>query len=326
MTEPTYGGPPNLTVAFVLDPHYSSHNPRSRKDDFPTAMLKKTEWLAEQSWKRHWDKFVIAGDIFSTAILSYGYLVRLSHALKTFRSSCRRYAVVGNHDLKHRRIDSIPEQPIGVLFEMGALEDLTQAEDTAPLVGMHYYDQPEEHLPTPVEWEGHKWLVCHQYVGARPGGFEADALGWLLYKYIDALGYTGVVAGHDHMEYADDMTKHGAQVYRFGALSRGTKHEHNRIRTPKVLEVTFYPEGKLETTKLEVPVQEDVFLASEIMATARNTELKGFVQALGQDAFAVGTQDDMTTEDYLKDIIKAKDFHPDVGKMVREYLEMHGVI
>ena len=91
-----------MKIGVVIDPHYSSHNPASRKDDFPEAMLTKTMFLAEESKKRKWDAFIIAGDVFSTATLSYSYLVRLSQALKSF--SCRRFAIAGNHDLRHRQV------------------------------------------------------------------------------------------------------------------------------------------------------------------------------------------------------------------------------
>lgn len=311
-----------LRVGFALDPHYSSHNPASRRDDFPEAMLRKTEFAAAKASERGWAAFVIAGDVFSTATLSYEYLVRLSQALKSVH--CRRFAVAGNHDMRHRQVWSLPHQPYGVLREMGAFEDLVDIGGYGPLVGMHYRDEPSERVPEPSLWHGHAWLVCHQYVGAAPSGYEAGADGWLTYDDIDAKEFTGAVVGHDHAEYEDAVTPRGALVLRFGALSRGTKHEHNRERVPKLAEVEFNSDGSIEVSKFEVPAERDVFLQTALLATERNAELKGFVSALGDDAFRQAS-DDSTVSEKLREVAEALDAPAAVVRLVEEYLERHGI-
>lgn len=310
-------------AGIVIDPHYSSHNPASRRDDFSAAMLEKTGFLAKQSRTLGWDAFVIAGDLFSTATLTYGYLVLLSRALKEF--ACPVYVVAGNHDMRHRQIDSIDKQPLGMLFEAEAVLDLTEVGPVGPFVGMHYRDNPAEFVPDPTPWHGHSWLICHQYVGVEPHGFEADAGGWLLYDDIDAHKYTGVVAGHDHVEVLDETTPGGAVVIRPGALSRGTKHEHNLHRTPRALSVEFSSDGSRSIKRVEIPVAADVFLQTALLAAERSSELKGFVTALGSDAFR---QEEMDTSvmDHLRLLAESQEIAPEVVRRATGYLEAHGIV
>ena len=315
-----------LRVCFVIDPHYSSYTPSSRKDDFAEAMLTKTRFLAEESHRKKWDAFVIAGDVFTTATISFSFLVELVSVFQEFRDECRMFVVAGNHDMRHRQLSSIRPSPLGVLFETGVLENMEELKDGSwgPLVGMHYRDHVDE-LPDFDGWNGHKWLVCHQYVGREPSGFEgATDCGWLLYDKVDEHKFTGVVAGHDHVPYEPATTPGGATVFRFGALSRGTKHGHNLDRVPQVMEVEFYSGGGLEVSNLRVPAESDVFLQSALMATERNEELKKFVSAIGSDAFK--QEQDTSAVVALRAMEKEDGVDGVVIKKIEEYFETFGIL
>ena len=267
-------------VGFALDPHLSSSTPSSRRDDFQAAMLGKLRFAALTAAERGWTHFVVAGDFFDTSDVSNEFSSDLYEVIRAF--PCRVYALAGNHDQRFRRMDYLKKRPLGVLFSSGLVLDMVEhAGDFEWFVGMHYSDRPEP----PTAPRPGCWLVCHQYVGASPTGWQSDEKGWLTHAQIDAAGYAGVVAGHDHVEYPAETTPAGAVIMRFGALSRGTKHEHNLTRTPKLAEVVVGPGCVPAVNTIDVPCSSDPFKESALAATALDSNMRSFVQAMGSGAF-----------------------------------------
>ena len=107
------------------DIHISDNGPRSRIDDFKATVLGKISQIRMAANKLNADAVLIAGDLFNLKNPS-----RNSHALnreliEEFKQiKATIYMIEGNHDLTANRLDSLDEQPLGVLFADGTLNQL----------------------------------------------------------------------------------------------------------------------------------------------------------------------------------------------------------
>lgn len=310
----------SFKAGFVIDPHYSSSTPVSRKDVFSEAMMRKTEFIKNTAEVKKWDAVIIAGDTFTSAVITWKFFIELTDAFN--KMPCPVYIIPGNHDMKHRRIDLMhDETPLGAMLRAGTVLDLT-TNPVGPLTGMAYEDDAS--VPEVATSLGeHKWLICHQYIGEGEG-WAFGSGGRLSLDSIDEGGYTGVVAGHDHVEYPVVYTEKGAAVYRFGALSRGTKHEYNLNRVPKIMSVVFNIGKEPSVELIEVPAESDVIKDSALLTTERSGKLKDFVTSLGDGSFKNSGRE--TASQALERVAKEQCLDKAVTHKIRCYFDEFGVI
>ena len=151
---------------------------------------------------------------------------------------------------------------------------------------------------------------------------------------IDDAGFAAVIAGHDHVPYQTTYTKkNNTPVYRFGSLSRGSKHEHNRDRIPQVMEVTFddsLPAPGFSVELIDLVVERDVFRASAIKQSFIDKDMRTFVRSLEASSF--GTEDadapELTARQVFKKILADPEINtPDeVINKVNEYFDTFGIL
>ena len=261
---------------FILDPHIASATPTGRFDDYWESVFNKLQEVIKIGKDRKWDALVMAGDIYNVKQMPFPK----QNALIDLFRQITVYTIVGNHDIYYERLNTLPNTPLGNLLKSGAVKLLDQEFENV-LTGVSY--SPETVLPlAPSVPEGYpSILVCHAYMGAKKTGFKAEAGGWVTYPEVIEAGYDIVVSGHDHTEYPDKELENGAYVFRFGALTRGTSHEHNLHRAPQVLEISMDSDG-WEHQYIEVPHKpaEDVFAYTDIAMKEENRNIKHFIKDL----------------------------------------------
>ena len=278
-----------VKVGFVLDPHFSSHPLMSRKDDYTASILNKLQQVRALGIDHDWVATVVAGDLFHTATLSWGAYTALVRIVKDW------HVLPGNHDIRWRRLDLLDETPLGAMVTSGVVHDLSVtplilSNDTA-IRGYAYSDTPDP----PVAISLNDWLVLHQYVGPPQEWWESENHRISL-EQIDALGYAGIIAGHDHVVYPVAYSpEYNVPVFRFGSLSRGSKHEHNRNRIPQVMEVTFNLLSHGYTVRLiELDTATDVFRESALKQSVIDKDMRSFIKSL-----EAANVDDETNEEEL---------------------------
>lgn len=114
-------------ILTIGDIHLSDHAPGARRDNYRAAVMGKLRKLIlEAALKLRVALILLTGDIFhlkSASRNSHGLVRELIEILRA--APCPVFAAPGNHDMKNDSPASIPSQPLGVVFESGALRELT---------------------------------------------------------------------------------------------------------------------------------------------------------------------------------------------------------
>ena len=94
-------------LLFIGDPHLASRAPGYRKDDYPSAILKKLRWAIDYARENRLMP-VLLGDLFDFPRDNANWLlVQLLHLLKGTLGIC------GNHDCKENSLGRSEERRVG---------------------------------------------------------------------------------------------------------------------------------------------------------------------------------------------------------------------
>lgn len=163
----------------------------------------------------------------------------------------RRLAIVGNHDQSYRGIDSIPDQPIGLLFQDEALEWLTEdiITDDIDEVGrarIQIQWSPANFFPEidhdPANFslkraEGVDWAVKVAHGTITPPG-KPFPYHTIPMDTIDVTGMDLCLYGHPHYDVGVNTV--GKTTFAcLGSLGRTQANEDEYTRVMRILQVQF---------------------------------------------------------------------------------------
>lgn len=214
-------------VFIIGDLHLKCTSPISRKDCYPTVILNKLEYLSSIAHNYNCSTFILLGDVFDSPATSLPYLAQV---IATFKKISDKgidvYTIVGNHDIKNNRMDSLQSTALGILISTGCLK-LAPRELEISNTLFRCFNYPEELTP---RQNNDKYEVCiaHRYYNF---GLSWDSL---KEDDIKALDYSDMVLGHLHLP-CDTEIVGNTTLYRPGSLSRNTSELYNKLRTPRVL-------------------------------------------------------------------------------------------
>jgi len=214
------------SICFIGDLHLKCTSPISRCDDYPLAILRKLEYLSSCVDVSKCDTFIILGDVFDSPITSLPYLAQVINTFKKISDKgIKVYTIVGNHDIKNNRMDSLQSTALGILISTGYL-NLAPREMEIGNTIFRCFNYPEE-------LEGrktNKYEVCvaHRYYNF---GLAWDSLHE---EDIRRLDYSAMILGHLHSP-CDTEIICDTTLYRPGSLSRNTSEPYNKLRTPHAL-------------------------------------------------------------------------------------------
>lgn len=213
-------------VCFIGDTHLKGMNPISRKDDYPSAVLKKLEYLSNCVDVSRCNTFIMLGDVFDSPITSLPYLAQVIDTFKKITNKgIKVYTIVGNHDIKNNRMDSLQSTALGILISTGYL-NLAPRELEIENTLFRCYNYPEELQSKQTE----KYEVCvaHRY-------YEFGLAWDSLHKEdVKNLNYDAMILGHLHNP-CETETIGNTILYRPGSLSRSTSEPYNKLRVPRAL-------------------------------------------------------------------------------------------
>lgn len=214
------------SIIFVGDLHLKCKSPISRRDDYPAVILSKLESLINTAKSFNCDKIMLLGDVFDSHITTLPYLAKV---INTFRkisdAGIDVYTIVGNHDIKNNRMDSLDSSALGILISTGYLKLATRnliIDDTS----FNCFHYPEE-LTNNSE-SCYSVCVAHRYYEF---GLSWDSL---TSEDLKSLNYDAMILGHYHVP-CDTLSIEDTMLYRPGSLSRSTSEPYNKLRTPRVL-------------------------------------------------------------------------------------------
>ena len=307
----------NYKFGFVIDPHISPSTPVGRFDDYWQTIFNKLAAVIERGEEQGWDALVIAGDIYNAKQMPYPKQNALITLFK--QASFPVYVIIGNHDVYYDRLDTVDDTPLGNLIESGAVQVLTSAFDN--ILTWVSYSPETEKLPAPnLPPTIPSILVCHAYMGPKKTGFKANAGGWLTFPEVEELGYDIVVAGHDHTEYPVKTLDNGATIFRFGAISRGTSHDHNLFREPQILEIDITDEGwSYDFWVVPHKPSEEVFAYTDILSKEEEREMHHFIQ----DLRAMSTEGLQSGN--IMNIVESMEIPDKIWKYIKPYMIDFGI-
>ena len=214
------------SIIFVGDLHLKGSSPISRVDDYPTVILNKLESLINTAKSFSCDKIMLLGDVFDSHITTLPYLAKV---INTFRkisdAGIDVYTIVGNHDIKNNRMDSLDSSALGILISTGYLK-LAPRNLTIDDTSFNCFHYPEE--LTNNNESRYSVCVAHRYYEF---GLSWDSL---TSEDLKSLNYDAMILGHYHVP-CDTLSIEDTLLYRPGSLSRSTSEPYNKLRTPRVL-------------------------------------------------------------------------------------------
>src|SRR5271157_1179336 len=115
----------NFIIITASDIHICDINPRARTDDFKETILEKIDQIRIACQKLKADAFIIAGDLFNLKNPNKNTHSLVRELIEVFKKfKCPVYMIPGNHDLMGNSLESLKDQPLGVLFASGAVINL----------------------------------------------------------------------------------------------------------------------------------------------------------------------------------------------------------
>ena len=215
-----------MNVIFIGDLHLKGSSPISRLDDYPTTILNKLEYIANSINPKRCGTIIILGDVFDSPITSLQYL---SQVINTFKNVSEKgfkvYTIVGNHDIKNNRMDSLPSTALGILLSTGSIK-LAPKELAINNTVFRCYNYPDE--IEPKKTDSYEVCVAHRYYDF---GLAGDSLNE---DDLKRLNYDAMVLGHLHTP-CDTRIIGNTTLYMPGSLSRNTSEPYNKLRTPRIL-------------------------------------------------------------------------------------------
>jgi predicted phosphodiesterase len=291
-------------ILLVADIHATERPPSSCTDSYLEDLLDLLVQTQQIAQGRCVEAVAWAGDVFhhkAPSKTSHRLVMLLIRSILGY--PCQVWIVPGNHDITYDRLDSlIRTQPLGVLFERGALrldgwatvayEDVVQPR---PFYGVPW----QQHWTDEAVWEalsayrgqmGRGWGTQHPLVVTHaplyPPGQELTYENYPAEKFAAAMGNQGsVFYGHVHEPHGTYIVD-GVTFCNNGALSRGSLHEYNLTR--QVACTLFDTDtGMFELVPLHAKPASQVFRLAEAQeAKTSQAATEEFLVAIGSTSFA----------------------------------------
>ena len=259
-----------VNLVWSTDWHLTEVPPSRRKDDYRNAILGKIEYVRGLVEKLH-GAGLCGGDVFHYKQPrhvgnSFRLIIDLYNTLRRFPQGCV-YGSVGNHDLSYDRMDSLPQQPLGFLIELGVYHNLNQQQvlftnqDESLKVSVETFPYLADGkalgaiLGAPPRLPGitHRVGLVHAY--GHPGDasslFGEPTIGYNQLKDVD---FDYLLWGHDHSRKESEIVGNVTHI-NLGSLARAA-FAWDEIDRPVVATIlSFCSDGTVKYLEKPVPIQ-----------------------------------------------------------------------
>lgn len=318
-----------MKVLLVNDIHLSDRPPSSCTETYTEDLLDLLRQTVEAAYRHKVSAVVWAGDVFHSKIPGRTSHRLVQRTIEIGQSYEVPWLIVpGNHDVLHDNLDSIHEtQPLGVLMRAGARLLSGWA---AP--GVHFRDPdylPLYGVPWQQTWDDeHVFGALKGYTQERsrlvlvvahaplyPPGLE------LPYEFYPAEQWALAMDGgkgscwYGHVHESHEVWQCGDVTFaNFGALSRGSLHEHNISRQIAVGIWDSYT-GGFEKVPLQARPAEEVFRLREAREESDTRDrLEQFLTQVGSARLAVMSAE--AVMEHVRGLALGKDVENEVADLL----------
>jgi exonuclease SbcD len=106
------GGGASVRLLYLTDTHIRGTSPRSRLDDFPTALLAKLQEVVAIARREKVDAILHGGDLFDRPDVAPAVALEFLRVL--LQAPCPIYGIAGNHDLFGFNPQTVPRTMLGL--------------------------------------------------------------------------------------------------------------------------------------------------------------------------------------------------------------------
>lgn len=267
------------------DPHFKDKNPLNRIDNYVESLLEKIGKIRLITEKKKSSAFILAGDVFdvkNSEKVSHGLVTNLMAEFKKF--PCPVYSIVGNHDIKYDRLDTLPEQPLGVLFESGTLKRLSSLIiDDTEIVGVDFTPPDKTSIDSFIfnKTTAKQILITHHNLFPGVTKFFDEAA--ISYEQLaNKVNASIIVNGHIH--YPPDgkyiISIAGKYFVNPGSLSRGSLTRDNVERDVQVVYIDL-KKMEPELVNLKAKPASEVFdILRREAQVEKDKQIEDFVEKL----------------------------------------------
>lgn len=329
------------------DLHLTDTNPVSRTDCYIDELFGLLDQIAKLAVAQRARAVLIAGDIFHhKAKVSIATLIRLvDWCSRLQEADIVVVTIPGNHDLLHNRYESLPNQPLGLLYAIGAMLNVSRGrgsnaavfgEDVSVAVaGVPFPDAfdlaswrklhvalPPVLTQSPVGLVGMRRVVlAHCFAAPVAGDFFGEPV--LAYGDIyEACPADVYVFGHDHRDGGVAKLDRGdpdnpAYFINLGAISRGSISADDITRTICCGLVRIADTVTVTKVKLNATPAADIFdLALKAAREAEQTQIDQFVAHLSDTLATLGSS--RSVEDHLQTLPLSDDVRARMMQYIAE--------
>ena len=310
--------PPRLGFVFRTDVHASEHSPESWKGDYPAEIWASLEEIGEVARRFDARAVLDGGDFFHVKAPTHNsHRLVAKVALLHQVYPCPVYCIEGNHDIKYNNLETLPDQPLGVLYNAGVfrhLRDETFAEGDLEVrvVGVPYSPFRTLAELQAIRKRGREVLIVivHALAGENPPATVEEFFGEPVFRYEQLVvdgGADCFCFGHWHQDQG--AVKVGGRWFvNQGAVSRGALSRENLNRTPKVSLIDVTAEGVNVTTHaLKVAPAAEVFDLERKQRQER--ESKSIEQYVERIHLGLKVDSTMSVDEAVGKLDFAKDVH-----------------
>lgn len=285
------------------DAHFSDIPPESRLDeDYAQTLLDKLDQIAKVANKIGARAVLNAGDLFHIKNATRNSHALIQRLTKKFKEMPLVLSIAGNHDITYDRLDTLPKQPLGVLFETSVTkhmhlvkEEFQEGNQKVVVVGLSYTTKLEEFAGHEVflrEKNCIKIGLLHCSASPRGGSFKGERF----YSYPElSQMFPGVdvfVMGHLHF-YTGIHCISGVHYINIGSLSRCSLHLDNLQRKvyAGLIEIR---EGKVDCKQLALrvlPVDKVLSVERHNRLKEERKQIESFIESLREETATQSSED-----------------------------------
>jgi exonuclease SbcD len=317
-----------VSFIFRTDTHVAGHSPASWKADYPSEIWSNLEQIGQIAKAHDVNAVLDGGDFFHVKAGSKNPHSLVERAARIHAAyPCPTFCVEGNHDMAHNNLETIPNQPLGVLYAAGVFGQLREqvfkdGNVQVRVVGVPYSPKrtlEDLHRIQKQPGDTHLITLVHALAGLNPPASVEDFFNEPVFRYESLVRRNGpdvVCFGHWHRDQGVEELE-GRFFVNHGAVSRGALIKENLQRTPKVSVIEI--DNGVVSVK-EIPLQvapaEDVFdLEKKAAAEREHDNIDQFVMKLLADSTFDPTQS-------VEANIHAMDFAHEVKSEALRFLEL----